>query len=267
MTKKFNFLIILLFCPVLLIGQNIRKEINNGVKSYKKQNYSDAEVNFKKAFDKKPTDYNASFNLGDALYKQGKYNDAAEYFANAIKYTKDKKEAAAAYHNLGNTLLKNKNIEGAIESYKKSLKNNPNDMDTKYNLSYAQSLLKQQQNDKQQNKQNKDDKKQNQNGKQNQQNKDKNGQDKNNKDNKNDKQDQNKNQNQNQNNKQNKDNNKNNQDNKNQEQKQDNTKAPKNEISKEEAENILNAIKNNEKDLQKELRKQKGFQKNTKKDW
>ena len=51
---------------------------------------------------------------------------------------------------------KEKMLSNGIEAYKKALKTNPNDEDTRYNLSYASRMLKQQQ---KQNQQKKDDKK------------------------------------------------------------------------------------------------------------
>ena len=157
------------------------------------------------------------------------------------------KVVAKVYHNIGNSLLKSNKIEQSVEAYKNALKFNPNDQDTKYNLSYALEMLKNK--DKDKNKQDKND--------QNKKDQDKKDQEQQNQDQKNkdqNKQDQ-------QQNPQPKD----------QESKQDNTKQPQQpkeqKISKDEAQRILDAIKNNEKDLQKLLRKKTGKVKKTDKDW
>ncbi|MFZ2863603.1 MAG: tetratricopeptide repeat protein, partial [Ignavibacteriaceae bacterium] len=179
-----------------------------------------------------------------AYYKQEKYEDAIKSFQSALEVAKDNDRKAKAYHNIGNSLLKNNKIEQSIEAYKNALKYNPDDSDTKYNLSYALELLKNQNKD-QQNKNDKD-------------NKDKN------------KQDQQQQQNQSQEQKDNAQNKQDQQQLKDQESKQDNTKQqqPKEEkISKEEAQRILDALKNSEKDLQKQLRKKSGRIKKTDKDW
>jgi len=154
-------------------------------------------------------------------------------------------------HNIGNSLLKSQKLEESVNAYKNGLKLNPNDADTKYNLSYALSLLKDKQNQQkndQNNKEQKKDNKQNKDG----QNKDQNKQD--NKDQNQDKQNQ-QNQNQQQQNQ------------KDQQTKQDALKQKPSKISKEESERILNALKNNEKDLQKKLRKKAGNVVRTEKDW
>src|SRR5208283_2532119 len=89
------------------------------------------------------------FNLGDALYKQGRFDEAAEQYRNSAEKETDPSAKAQALHNLGNSLLKGKKIPESISAYKEALKLNPNDLDTKYNLEYAQALLQQQQQQKQ----------------------------------------------------------------------------------------------------------------------
>ncbi len=232
----------------MLQAQSLRSLNNNGVDKYKNKKFADAEVNFKKGLDKEPASFITNFNLGDAYYQQQRYDEALNSYKAALPQAKTKEEKAKVYHNIGNSLLKSKQIKESIEAYKNSLKLNPNDEETKYNLSYALDLLK---NQKNQQKQNQD---------KNQQNKDQNKKDQDKKD-----QDQNKDQqNKDQQNKQNQQQNQ-----KNEEAKQDATqqKQQKNKISKKEAERILQALKNNEKAIQKKLRKQKGTPIKTDKDW
>lgn len=236
------FIIPLGFCA--LHAQSLRSLNNNGVEKYKDKKFADAEVNFKKGLDKAPDNFITNFNLGDAYYQQKRYDEALNSYQTALSQAKTKNEKAQVYHNIGNSLLKSSKIKESIEAYKNSLKLNPNDEETKYNLSYALNMLKNQQ-------------KQNQNN--NQQNKDQNKDQKQNKD-----------QNKDQKNKdqQNKQNQQNPNQQKNQTAQQDATKQKQqNKISKQEAERILQALKNNEKELQKKLRKQKGKPVKTDKDW
>jgi tetratricopeptide (TPR) repeat protein len=160
----------------------------------------------------------------------------------------DKDFKSKVHHNIGNSYLKSQKFEESIKSYKEALKLNPNDEETKYNLSYALNMLKNNQDKQQQkNDQDKDDQKKND--------------DKNQDKKENDKNDQQKND-------ENKDKGEQNKPDQNQTTQQDNLKQPQqNKISKEEAERILNAMKNNEQDLQKKLRKQKGTVVKTEKDW
>lgn len=248
MTFPIIMLTVLLF-PSFSNAQSTRELINEGVDLYKEGKYTDSEVNFKKGIEKAEENFAANFNLGDAYYKQQRYEEAMKSFNSALQLAESDNQKAKVHHNMGNSLLKAEKIQEAVDEYKKALKLNPDDEDTKYNLSYALNLLKNKDQQKQQNK--------------NDQNKDKN-------------KDQNKDQNQNQD--QNKDQDKKDQQNKDQKQDQqkpdqnqtaqnDNTKQQQNKISKEEAERILEALKNNEKDLQKKLRKKTGTVVKTDKDW
>ena len=114
------------------------------------QQVIDAEVEYKKSLGKNQKSYEGNFNLGDAYYKQGKYDEAARQFELLKSQKKDKSIDAAALHNLGNTLLQGQKYPESIEAYKQALKMNPKDEDTRYNLAYAQAMLKQQQQQQQQ---------------------------------------------------------------------------------------------------------------------
>jgi len=133
-----------------VFAQTDKKLIREGNKSYDNKKYSDAEVAYKKSLSKNQKSYEGNFNLGDAYYKQGKYDEAAKQFEQLKSQKTDKKTESAALHNLGNTLLQNKKYQESIDAYKQALKLNPADEDTRYNLAYAQTMLKQQQQQQQQ---------------------------------------------------------------------------------------------------------------------
>jgi tetratricopeptide (TPR) repeat protein len=246
--NKFKFITILFIISINGIGfaQSTRGLINDGVDYYDDTKFSEAEVNFKKGAEQSPESYEAKFNLGDAYYKQERYDEAIKSFQSAFANAKTDKDKAKIHYNVGNSLLKTQKLDESIEAYKESLKLNPNDQEAKYNLSYALNMKNNQQQDQQ-----KKDQQQDQNKNEDQQN------DNQNQDQK-DKEQENKDQQQQQ------------QEQQNQESKQDNTKQQQQQeqkISKEEAERILEALKDNEKDLQKELRKIKGQRVKTEKDW
>ena len=239
-----------LFVILLLVNcgfsQSNRSTLNEGVDKYDEKKYTDAEVDFRKVVESSPKSFEANYNLGNTYYKQEKYDDAIKSYQSAFENAKDNESRAKIFHNVGNSLLKSNKIEQSVEAYKTALKYNPNDQDTKYNLSYALEMLKnkdknkQDKNDQNKNDQNKQDQQQKQNQNQDQQSKDQNKQDQQ-------------------------------QQPKDQEAKQDNTKQPQQQkeqkISKDEAQRILDALKNNEKDLQKQLRKVKAKVRKTDKDW
>jgi len=239
MKNKTFYLSVFLFCFAFglsdSLAQSTRSLINKGVDLYKDQKFADAEVNFKKGAEKSPDNFEAKFNLGDAYYKQQRYDEAMKSYQSAMVDAKNDLDKSKIYYNVGNSLLKSQKIKESIGAYKEALKLNPDDQESKYNLSYALNQLKNNNQDQKQNQdQNKDQKDQNKD----QQNKDQ----------------------------QNKD--QQNQDQQKQDQQQQQSKEQKEqELTKQEAEKILNALKENEKDLQKKLRKVKGQPIKTEKDW
>jgi len=243
--KQLTIIFLFLLQATSLFAQQEKRYIKKGNELYQQQKYKEAEASYRKSFGKKAQQIEGNFNLGDALYKQKKFPEAAEKFNQIAESTKNNKEVAAqAYHNLGNSFLENKKLEESIAAYKKSLINNPKDDATRYNLAYAQEMLKKQQ---QQDKQNQD-----------KNNKDKNNKDKNkdqqNKDNKNQDKDKDKNQN------------KGNQD---KDKKDQREKPQPDKLSKEDAQRMLDALNNNEKQTQDKLKdkKFKGLKARSSKDW
>jgi tetratricopeptide (TPR) repeat protein len=239
-TAKNILLGMIIISGSISFAQSTRGLINDGVELYNEKKFSEAEVNFKKGNEKSPESFEAKFNLGDAYYKQERYDDAIKTFQSALVNARNDQERAKIFHNVGNSLLKAQKVKESIGAYKEALKLNPNDQETKYNLSYALEMLKNPQDQQQQqNDQNKDQNKDQQ-QKQDQQNQDQQQQDQ----------------------QKNKD-----QQNHEEQQQQQSQQQKEQELTKQEAEKILNALKENEKDLQKKLRKIKGQRVKTEKDW
>ncbi len=149
--KRFLLIIGLLSAMCGVYAQQEGADVRTGNKLYEDGKFTEAEVEYRKGLQKKPTSFEANFNLGNALFRQEKYEEAMKYYGNAAAQTPDDKaKLAAAYHNIGNSLLMGNQIEQSIEAYKQALKNNPADDETRYNLAFAQQMLKQQQQQQQQ---------------------------------------------------------------------------------------------------------------------
>ena len=175
--KRLFIYIMLVLIPTLVMAQKEFYDVRKGNKEYKKEQFTDAEINYRKGLDKNNNSFEAHFNLGDALFKQQKYPEAAEEFqkAGALiqpkdgKYSEsDKKKLAQVYHNLGNALYAQQQYDKAVASYKQSLMANPKDDETRYNLIKAMQMLQQQQQE-QQNQDNQDQQNQDQQDQQQQQ--------------------------------------------------------------------------------------------------
>ena len=224
---KILLVYILALIAVNAFAQKERKYIRQGNNEFENANYENSEVSYRKAVDlEENKSHETAFNVGDALYKQEKYEDAINQFNSIADLDISKEEKAKIYHNLGNSLLQSDKLQESVDAYKNALRNNPNDMETKYNLAYAQKKLEQQQQQNQdQNKdQNKNDDQDKQDQNEDQQNQDKNQ----------DEQDQNKD--------------------KKEQNKEQQQQQPR--ISKQDAERILQALANDEKETQKKVKEQ-----------
>lgn len=136
-------------------AQNDRQLIRNGNKLYHQQNYAKAEIEYRKALAKNPSNTHAMYNLGCTLLMQQKDSAAVNLFQNAGKGETAKMRKAMAYHNIGVICQKHQLYGEAIEAYKESLRNNPKDNETRYNLA----LCKRQQKNQNKDNKNKDNKK------------------------------------------------------------------------------------------------------------
>jgi Ca-activated chloride channel family protein len=207
---------LLLLMVVGAHAQSDRDYVRQGNKQFRAGKYAEAEVDYRKAVEKNGKNAQAVYNLGNALLAQRKDSAAIEQFQAAAKLETNSRRRSYAYHNIGVICQGRQMFGEAIEAYKEALRNNPNDDETRYNLE----LCKRQQKQQQQNQQNQQQKQ----NKDNKENKDKN------KDQ--DKQDQQK------------------QQDKEQQQKQD-----KPQMSKENAEQLLNAAMQEEKNTQQRIKK------------
>ena len=225
---KVILLNLLLILSATLNAQTDKKYIRKGNREYEKNKFSDSEISYRKAIDKNKQSPDAVFNVGDALYKQNKFEEAGKQFIENANQNDNKLKKSAGLFNLGNSMLKANKLQESIDAYKNSLKLRPDNKEAKYNLSYAQDLLKQQQ---QQQQQQQDKDKQDQN------------KDKNKKDQKKDQKDQ-KDKNNDQQNDQKKD----------QDQNKQQQQPQKGEISKEDAQRLLNSLDNDEKNVQEKVK-------------
>jgi len=218
--------LIILSAPQNAVGQGEKKHIREGNREYARNNFQDSEISYRRATEKNKSSADAIFNTGDALYKQKKYDEAGSQFSESSKMINEKAKQSASFYNLGNSILMSNKIRESIEAYKNSLKLDPGNLEAKYNLAYAQDLLKQQQEKQKQQQQGQDDQQNDQN--RNEKEEDENKEDKN-------------------------------QDNDqgNQQEQQNQQQNGQQEISREDAERLLNALANDEKNIQEKVKLEK----------
>ncbi|MDD7884774.1 tetratricopeptide repeat protein [Flavivirga sp. 57AJ16] len=138
------------------------------------------EMAYRQAISEQPNTVAGIYNLGNAYYKKGHFEEALYRHEQAAKATTSKSEKHKAYHNIGNILMQNKKCKEAVEAFKNALRNDPTDDETRYNLGLAKVCAEQQKDQEDENKddKNKDENKEDQDKKENEDKKDKEGDDK-----------------------------------------------------------------------------------------
>lgn len=124
-----------------------RRMTRSGNRQYEKGDFVEGETRYRKALEKNPAFREAAFNLGDALYRQERYDDAAEAFGKLADPSSGHalSDRAASYYNQGNAFFRNKDYQSALEAYKQALRIDPNDEQARFNLAYTQKMLENQQ--------------------------------------------------------------------------------------------------------------------------
>jgi tetratricopeptide (TPR) repeat protein len=213
-----------------VFAQQERADIRRGNKQYNDSNYTEAEVHYRRGLDINDHSFEAHYNLGDALFRQGKYPEALEQYTQAEKAlaandklseAKRKEQLADTYHNMGNALYAQQQYDQAVGAYQQALRLDPKDNDTRYNLVKAMQQLQQQQQQQNQQQQNQQQQQQEQQQQQQQE----------------------------------------------QQQQEQQQEQQQDQMDKETAEQILQALEQDEQETQEKLQRQQGKKRRVEKEW
>ena len=141
------------FLPLTLAAQSDRQLIRQGNKQFRAGNMAEAEVLYRKAVEKNQRNPQATYNLGNALMEQRKDSLSINQLEASAKLETNPLRRAQAFHNIGVICQKHQMFNEAIEAYKESLRNNPTDDQTRYNLELCKRQQKQQEQDDKQSQQ------------------------------------------------------------------------------------------------------------------
>ncbi|MCH5167998.1 MAG: VWA domain-containing protein [Prevotellaceae bacterium] len=128
----------LLFFSLTAMSQTDRDYIRRGNRLMRDSVYDKAQVEYQKAIERDNTNPISHYNLGNALLYQNKAEDAMKEYETAVRLEKDKERLAQIYHNMGVLLQSAKQFDKAVACYRNSLRNDPTNDETRYN--YALSL-------------------------------------------------------------------------------------------------------------------------------
>lgn len=226
MRLRYLFLFVFSFLLINTQAQEERRFVRKGNKLMEKESYEEATEQYHRALKEDPTSFEAGYNLASSLYRQEKFEEALNQLKGVEPFTKDKEKIAKMYHNIGNNLLHLQQLDPAIDAFKNSLRANPLDDQTRYNLIAAMKMKDEQE----QNQDNQEDKQEQQDDKQEQQE---------------EQQEQEQNQQQDQ------------QEQQQDQQEQQQQQQQQQELDRENAERLLNAIEQDERELMERLQKEK----------
>jgi tetratricopeptide (TPR) repeat protein len=147
--RKGFYIVLILLVGASTYAQKGHKERIQGDRAYKDETFSDAELSYRKSLDKEWSD-NGIYNLGNSLFEQKRYDEAAKKYGELLNENADLGIKADAWYNKGNAHFNQQNFGEALKSYIEALKLDPNDQDVKHNLLMAHKLLQQQQQQNQQ---------------------------------------------------------------------------------------------------------------------
>ena len=223
--------ILLLFCSLSAFAQADRSDVRAGNRKFRRGEYKEAEIDYRKAVLKDSTSVTAQYDLASSLYRQEDYAGALK----ALSSIQHPFVPAQFCYNGGNAAAQQKDWQAAVNLYKQALLRDPSDLEAKENYIYAKKMLENQQGGGGDGQQDQNQDQQDQQNQQNQQN-----------------QDQNRNQNQDQDRNDNQNNDRDNQD-----KNQDGNQDKQSEISPQEAQRMLRAIQAKEKETQDKVNKEK----------
>ena len=132
----------LLFLSLALFAQEKDRDLPKANEAFSAKKYDEAEANYRISESNNPAKAIASYNLGNAIYKQNQIGEAKFSYQKALKNATLRPEKHQAFYNLGNVFMKEKNYAAAVEAYKNALRNNPDDEEGRYNYALAKKMLK-----------------------------------------------------------------------------------------------------------------------------
>lgn len=157
--RKLIYILALLSISVAMSAQTDRKEVRSGNRQFRRENYKEAEISYRKALVKDSLSFAANYNLANVLYRGEHYDEAGKVMETVREAAPASEYGADYFFNAGDIALAKKDYAAAVDAFKQSLLLNPGDLQAKENYIYARKMLenRQQNGGGQDNQQNQDD--------------------------------------------------------------------------------------------------------------
>ncbi len=157
-----------MFITLQASAQADKKDVRRGNRDFRKENFKEAEIDYRKALVKDSLSVAANYNLANTLYREGDYAQALQTMEKIKESAPASDHAADYYFNLGDAAIQQQDWQGAVDAFRESLIRRPEDLQAKENYIYAKKKLEDQQNQQQNQDQNQDNQDQNNDQNQNQ---------------------------------------------------------------------------------------------------
>ena len=147
--KVIVYILLLLVTAISAAAQPDKRDVRRGNRDYKKENWKEAEIEYRKGIVKDSLSVAANYNLAADLYRQNNPQEAQKVLDRIKEVAPATENAADYYYNLGDVAIANQDWQTAVTAFEESLLRNPGDMNAKENYIYAKKKLQQQQNQQQ----------------------------------------------------------------------------------------------------------------------
>ena len=108
---------------------------DKGLNHYQNQEYEAAQEYYESVLGKRGNQAQAHFGRGSSAFQQGDLETAKYSFEQSLKADNEQLKSKAMY-NLGNTFYQNQKTEEALAFYRKALELDPTDNEAKYNYEF-----------------------------------------------------------------------------------------------------------------------------------
>ena len=143
--RKLIYILALLSISVAMSAQTDRKEVRSGNRQFRRENYKEAEISYRKALVKDSLSFAANYNLANVLYRGEHYDEAGKVMETVRDAAPASEYGADYFFNAGDIALAKKDYAAAVDAFKQSLLLNPGDLQAKENYIYARKMLENQQ--------------------------------------------------------------------------------------------------------------------------
>ena len=141
--RRYLAILLLLTCALSASAQADRHDVRAGNRKFRKGQFKEAEIDYRKAVVRDSTSLKAQYDLASALYRQQDFAGAAK----ALESVREQEALPAQYHyNAGDVACAQKDWQAAVDAFRQALLLDPADLDAKENYIYAKKMLENQQN-------------------------------------------------------------------------------------------------------------------------